>query len=179
MRVLIALAGMVLAASSWACGGMDQPPTTEALADSADQIGWGLNTIMTNDGVQRMRLLADSAYFYDGSQRYRLFGVDVTFYSPEGRETSHLVARAGTYNLRTKDMEARDDVVVTTPDGRRLETSILQYDHAKDLIVGPARFHWTTEDQDVVGEGFTSDPELKDVRTQRVRGDLGTVKVDK
>ena len=178
MRVPVLIA-VVLVLGASACGGMDQPPVTGSAADTVDQIGYGVTTILTNAGVQRMRLVADSAYAYEGPQRHELFGVDVIFYSPEGQETSHLVARRGTYHWRSGDMEARDDVVVTTPDGRRLETSILQYKRKDDRIIGPARFHWTTQDQDVIGEGFTADPELKDVRTQRVRGDLGTVKVDK
>jgi LPS export ABC transporter protein LptC len=173
------LVGVVILAVATACGGMDQPPVTTVTADSVDQIGYGVTTILKNDGIRRMLLKTDSAYAYEGAQRHELFGVDVIFYSPEGRETSHLVSRRGTYHWRSGDMEARDDVVVTTPDGRRLETSILQYKHQTDRIIGPARFHWTTQDQDVIGEGFTADPELKDVRTQRVRGDLGTVKVDK
>jgi LPS export ABC transporter protein LptC len=178
MRPAAVLVGMVALAAG-ACGGMDQPPTTGAAADSVDQIGYGVTTILTDAGVQRMRLRADSAYAYEGPQRHELFGVDVIFYSPEGRETSHLVARRGTYEWRSGDMTARDDVVVTTPEGARLETSILQYRRKDDLIIGSARFHWTTKDQNVVGEGFTSDPELKNVQTQRARGALGPVRVDK
>jgi LPS export ABC transporter protein LptC len=164
---------------AWGCHGMDAPPTVGSTADSVDQIGYGVVTFLTNDGVRRMQLQADSAYAYEGPQRHHLFGINVTFYSPEGRETSHLVARTGTYEWRTGNMEARDDVVVTTPDGRRLETSILQYDRKRDLIIGPAQFHWTTSDQNVVGDGFESDPELKNVQTRHVRGALGPVRVDK
>jgi len=164
---------------SWGCHGVEAPPTVGGTADSVDQIGYGVDTYLTNDGVRRMRLRADSAYAYEGPQRHFMFGVDVIFYSPEGRETSHLVARTGTYEWRTGNMEARDNVVVTTPDGRRLETSILEYDRAKDLIIGPAQFHWVTRDQDVLGDGFTSDPDLKNVQTERVRGALGPVRVDK
>jgi LPS export ABC transporter protein LptC len=164
---------------SWGCHGVETPPTVGGTADSVDQIGFGLDTYLTNDGIRRMRLRADSTYGYEASQRYLMFGVDVIFYSPEGRETSHLVARTGTYEWRSGNMEARDDVVVTTPDGRRLETSILQYNRTQDLIVGPAQFHWVTPDQDVHGDGFTSDPELKNVQTQRVRGTLGPVRVDR
>jgi hypothetical protein len=69
--------------------------------------------------------------------------------------------------------------VTISPDGRRLETSILQYDRATDQIVGPAAFRWRTPDQDVEGEGFTTDPELRNVQTTRARGALGRVPVDR
>jgi hypothetical protein len=75
-------------------------------------------------------------------------------------------------------MEARGEVVTISPDGRRLETSILQYDRATDRIVGPADFRWRTPEQDVEGEGFTTDPELRNVQTTRLRGTLGRVPVD-
>jgi LPS export ABC transporter protein LptC len=161
-----------------ACGGLEQPPTARTGADSADQVGYGVTHILTADGVRRMRLVADSAYAYLGPQRHELFGITVTFYAPNGVETSTLTAREGTYEWRSGNMEARGDVVTISPDGRRLETSILQYDRATDQIVGPAAFRWRTPDQDVEGEGFTTDPELRNVQTTRARGALGPVRVD-
>jgi len=177
VRPLLGVVGL-LGIAAMACGGMEQPPTARTDADSADQVGYGVTHILTADGVRRMRLEADSAYAYAGPQRHELFGVKVTFYSPNGVETSTLTAREGTYEWRSGNMEARGDVVTLSPDGRRLETSILQYDRQRDLIIGPAEFHWTTPDQDVVGEGFTTDPELRNVQTTRARGALGRVPVD-
>jgi LPS export ABC transporter protein LptC len=171
----VALMGLLVAG----CGQLDQPPTMTTSADSADQVAYGVTHILTNDGVRRMRLQADSVYAFTGPQRHRLFGIRVTFYSPDGVVTSTLTAKEGTYDWRTGNMEARGDVVTVTPDGRRLETSILQYDRASDRIIGPARFHWTAGTQDVVGDGFTSDPELKNVQTTRARGVLGPVQIEK
>jgi hypothetical protein len=125
-----------------------------------------------------MRLVADSAYAYLGPQRHELFGLTVTFYSPDGVETSTLTARDGTYDWRTGNMEARGDVVTVTPEGNRLETSVLRYERDRDLIVGPAAFRWRTPEQDVEGEAFTSDPELRNVQTTRARGALGRVPID-
>jgi len=173
--VALALAGLLAAG----CAQIDQPPTTETNAEAADQVAYGVTHILTNDGLRRMLLEADSVYAFTGPQRHQLFGIHVTFYSPEGAVTSTLTAKAGTYEWRTGNMEARGDVVTVTPDGRRLETSVLQYDRALDRIVGPEAFHWTTATQDVVGDGFTSDPELKNVQTTRARGVLGPVQIEK
>jgi LPS export ABC transporter protein LptC len=178
MRAVPGLAGIVIVAAA-ACSGMEQPPTTRTDADSADQVGYGVTHILTADGVRRMRLVADSVYAYLGPQRHDLFGITVTFYAPNGVETSTLTAREGTYDWRSGNMEARGDVVTISPDGRRLETSVLQYDRAQDLIVGPAAFRWRTPTQDVRGEGFTTDPELRNVQTTRVSGALGPVRVDR
>jgi len=175
-RFGLALAAVLVAAG---CSNLEQPPTVMAAADSADQVGYGMDVILTSDGVRRMRLVADSVYAYTGPQRHQLFGITVTFYSPTGAETSTLTAREGTYDWRTGNMEARGDVVTLSPDGRRLETEMLQYERSTDRIVGPVRFRWTTPDQDVVGEAFTSDPELRNVQTVRARGLLGPVDIER
>jgi LPS export ABC transporter protein LptC len=161
-----------------ACSSLDQPPTTATAADSADQIGYGVLHYMTTDGVRRLKLEADSAYMYERSQRHKLFGITVTFYSPEGRETSTLTARDGNYDWRTGDMEARGDVVVVSPDRRRLETTLLRYNRTTDRIVGPEPFVWVTPEQRVEGDAFTSDPELRNVETTRARGDIGRVRIE-
>jgi len=161
-----------------ACSGMEQPPTARTGADSADQVGYGVTHFLTSDGVRRMRLEADSVYAYLGPQRHELFGITVTFYDPNGVETSTLTAREGTYDWRSGNMEARGDVVTISPDGRRLETSVLQYDRSRDRIIGPAAFRWTTPEQDMEGEGFTTDPELRNIETNQARGALGRVRVD-
>jgi LPS export ABC transporter protein LptC len=162
-----------------ACSSMDQPPTTIATADSADQIGYGVTNVLTADGIRRMRLEADSAYAFFGSQRHLLFGLRVTFYAPDGRETSALTAHEGTYDWRSGNMEARGDVVAVSPDGRRLETSVLRYDRNADRIVGPDHFVWTTPEQRVEGDAFTSDPDLRNVQTTRARGAVGRVQIEK
>jgi LPS export ABC transporter protein LptC len=161
-----------------ACSNLEQPPTTASAADSADQIGYGVLHYMTSDGVRRLKLEADSAYMYERSQRHTLFGIRVTFYSPEGRETSTLTARDGAYDWRTGDMDARGDVVVVTPDRRRLETQTLIYNRAADRIRGPEPFVWITPEQRVEGASFTSDPEIRNVETQGIRGEVGRVRID-
>lgn len=177
MRTACGMLGVVVLAGA-ACSGMEQPPTVRTGADSADHVGYGMTHFLTANGIRRMRLEADSAYAYFGPQRHDLFGITVTFYDPNGHETSTLTADEGTYDWRTGNMEARGNVVTISPDGRRLDTSVLQYDRARDLIVGPAAFRWRTPEQDVEGEGFTTDPELRNVQTDRARGAIGRVRVD-
>jgi LPS export ABC transporter protein LptC len=162
-----------------ACSGSEPPPTTVTAADSADQIGYGVTHYLTVDGLRRMRLVADSVYAYFGPQRHRLFGLRVTFYSPDGKETSTLTARDGTYDWRTGDMEARGDVVAVSPDGRRLTTSVLRYERSTDQINGPEPFVWTTPEQRVEGDAFTSDPDLRNVQTTRARGAVGRVQIER
>lgn len=169
---------LALGLAGGACSGLEQPPTTATAADSADQIGFGLLHYMTSDGVRRLRLEADSAYMYERTQRHALFGIRVTFYSPDGRETSTLTGNEGQYDWRTGDMEARGNVVVVSPDSRRLETTVLRYERATNRIIGPEPFVWITPEQRVEGDAFVSDPEIRNVETTRARGDIGRVRID-
>ncbi len=151
------------------CGGTETPTFTLSTADSADQVFFGLEHNLTLDGVLRANVRADTAYFYQETQRADLKGVEVIFYSPTGQETSRLTSREGSYDWRTGNMEARGDVVAVTPDGRRLTTSILRYDRASNRIAGPAPFVFDAPDRHLEGDGFTSDPDFRNVVTTRPR----------
>lgn len=165
---LAALGPMALVA----CGGMDTPPTMTVVNDSADQVLYGLKHNLTSDGVLRAHLEADTAYFYQASQRADLRGVKVIFYSPDGVQTSTLTSDSGTYDWRTGDMEARGNVVAVTPDKRRLTTSVLHYNRGSDQISGPNAFVFDAPDRHLEGESFTSDPEFKNVVTKKPRRGL-------
>jgi LPS export ABC transporter protein LptC len=165
VSLALGLAVMALAA----CGGMDTPPTMTTVNDSADQVLYGLKHNLTADGVLRAHLEADTAYFYQVSQRADLRGVTVIFYSPQGVQTSTLTSDSGTYDWRTGNMEARGKVVAVTPDHRRLTTSVLRYDRRSDQISGPNTFVFDAPDRHLEGESFTSDPEFKNVVATKPR----------
>ncbi len=170
-----------VAAGVWgglACSVDPQPVVTVAAADSADQVVYGLDHRVTVDGLLRAIVEADTAYFYQNTQTADLIGVHVIFHSPQGAETSSLTAIEGTYEWRTGDMEARGDVVAVTPDGRRLTTSALSYGRRRDQIVSPEPFVFTAPGRHLEGEGFTSDPDFRNVVTTRPRrGTLGEVEL--
>jgi len=170
---LVWVYGLFVAAA--ACSSVDQPPMATTGADSADQVIVGLTHYLTVDGIRRARLEADTAYFFQGAQTAEMLNLKVTFYSPQGAETSTLTSREGTYRWRTQDMEARIDVVAVTPDGRRLMTSRLQYDRTTDKIIGPEPYTFVTPDREGSGESFISDPDFREVTTTRARGAVGRV----
>jgi len=158
-----------LAAVALACAGADTPPTTVAAADTADQVFFGLQHNLTLDGVLRARLEADTAHFFQASQRAELQRLRVVFYSPQGQQTSRLTSEAGTYDWRTGNMQARGTVVAVTPDGRRLRTSVLEYDRTRDRLSGPASFVFDAPDRHLEGESFEADPDFRNVVTTRPR----------
>jgi len=174
---LVLLAAGVAGLAGLACRDSELPPTTISAADSADQTFFGMTTSVTVNGVRRVQLHADTAYYFENRQVADLHGVHVTFFGPEGEQTSSLTADSGTYNSRTGDMEAIGNVVGVTPDGRRLTTSVLDYSRSTDRVSGPASFVFVTPDQHLEGDGFTADPDFRNVETKKPRGNLGRVEL--
>jgi LPS export ABC transporter protein LptC len=172
------LVGVALAAAGWGCGGPERPPTAASAADTADQVVFGLNHQLTMDGVLRTRVQADTAYFYQMSQKVLMRHIKVTFYSLEGTETSTLTGDGGVYEWRTGNMEARGNVVAVTPDHRKLTTSVLNYQRDSQSIVGPEAFVFDSPERHLEGDGFTSDPDFKNVVTRKPkRGTIGKVEL--
>jgi len=70
-------------------------------------------------------------------------------------------------------MEAKGDVVVVSPDGRRLATSVLRYDNASNLIMTDQHFTFDRGEEHLEGNSFRSDPDFKNIVTDRPRGVTG------
>ncbi|MFQ6046114.1 MAG: LPS export ABC transporter periplasmic protein LptC [Gemmatimonadales bacterium] len=155
------------------CGKAAEPPTELAAPDSVDQVLFGVRHQLTENGVLRGYLEADTVFVYEGVTA-DLFGVKVDFMSARGSVSSTVTSLTGKYDFRSGDMEAHGNVVATTPDGRRLTTSVLKYDGRRHEISGPEAFHFTGPDGELEGDGFVADPEFRNVVTERPR--KGTVR---
>jgi LPS export ABC transporter protein LptC len=168
---LLALPGALFA--SLACRDQGRPTAFITPADSADQVMYGMQHYVTEDGVRRARVRADTAYFYSATQTADLHSVHITFYDAAGAETSTLTSRQGTYHWRTGDMEAHGNVVVVTTDGRTLHSDALHYSQAKSEVTSDGPFIFDGPNRHVEGEGFTSDPDFKNVVAKHPKGTGG------
>ncbi len=168
-----------------ACTGDGTAPprvSGSAMADSADQMMYGISTLLTDRGVLNAELEGDTAFFFDENTRIELRVVKLTFYTRTGERNSVLTGKEGTYNTRQSRMEARGNVVVVTEDGRRLTTEQLRYDQIRNEISSDSAFVLTEPGRRLEGVGFTSDPNMNNVRVHRLiegqgavsTGDLGT-----
>ncbi|HYT05210.1 MAG TPA: LPS export ABC transporter periplasmic protein LptC [Gemmatimonadales bacterium] len=156
-----------------ACDTGVKPTATITAADSADQVLFKMSHYVTDDGIQRAHVLADTAYFYTPSQTAELRNVHITFYDPRGAATSTLTSREGTYHWRTGAMEARVNVVVVRTDGATLRTEVIRYDQAKNQVSSDKPFVFDEPSRHIEGEGFTSDPDFKIVTAIRPKGTGG------
>lgn len=175
---LVTMAAMLAVASSSACTEKTAPPVVRksALADSADQVMFGAHFNLTDKGLARAEMLADTAYFFDDNTRIELRNIETTFYTTSGARDAYLTAERGTYNNRSGMMIARGDVVVTTEEGRRLTTPHLKYDQAMNEISSDSAFVLTEPGRRVEGIGFKSDPNMQNVQILKTKsGSTGTV----
>jgi len=151
---------------SAACSSKKEPPVAahSPLADSADQVMYGARFRMTEGGLERAQLEADTAYFFDDNTRVELEKVHTTFFTATGAKDAVLTSKHGTYNTRTSNMIARKNVVVVTEDGRRLTTPELIYNQQKNEISSDSAFVMTEPNRRLEGIGFRSDPNMKNIQ---------------
>lgn len=150
-----------------------KPTTTVQAPDSADQVLEGFSHYVTFGGVRRSRVEADTAYFFESTQITDLRHVKVIFYDLKGEEGSTLTARRGDYRWQDGSMEAKDSVKVVNPDGRTLRTQRLKYDNATNTISTDVPFTFDRGEEHLEGNSFKSDPDFKNVVTDRPRGVAG------
>jgi LPS export ABC transporter protein LptC len=157
-----------------ACKSGTPVTATQVVLDSADQVLIGMTHYVTEAGIQRARVRADTAYFFSGTQRAELRNVHVTFYDATGSPTSTLTAREGTQYWRTGDMEARGNVVlIRGKDGATMRTEAMRYSQAKNEVTSDYAFTFDSPTQHLRGIGFTSDPEFRNVQTKNLSGTGG------
>lgn len=163
-----------LAAGLAACEETGVKPTTTVQAtDSADQVLEGFSHYVTKDGVRRTRVEADTAFFYESTQVTQLKKIRVVFFDARGAEGSTLTAKTGTYRWQDGSMEANGRVLVVSPDGRRLATETLKYDNAANTISTNVHFTFDRGAEHLEGNSFRSDPDFRNVVTDRPRGTAG------
>lgn len=178
-RVELIVAVTVLGASVIAgCNRKTAPPVAarSALADSADQVMFGTKFNLTDNGLARAQLEADSAFFFDDNTRIEMRNVATTFFTTSGARDAYLTSKRGTYNSRMGTMIARDSVVVVTEEGRRLVTNELKYDQQVNEVSTDKAFLLTEPGRSLEGVGFRSDPNMQNVRILKTReGSMGAV----
>ena len=133
----------------------------------------GFSHYVTKDGIRRSRVEADTAFFYENTQVTQLKKIRVVFFDVQGEESSTLTAKRGTYRWQDGSMEANGNVVVVSPDGRRLATESLKYDNAANQISTNVHFTFDRGTEHLEGNSFRSDPDFKNVVTDRPRGTAG------
>ncbi|HEY2163961.1 MAG TPA: hypothetical protein VGH04_08225, partial [Gemmatimonadaceae bacterium] len=137
MRNLALLASFATAAlTAGACNNAKQPPVTggASVADSADQVLFSANFLLTTNGVQRGDLTADTAFVLEESTRFDLRHPYVKFTSETGAPEGTMEAKHGVYSTRTQILEGWGGVLVKLVDGRTLRSPHVVYNQISHVM---------------------------------------------
>ena len=170
-RRVLALAG--LAGIAGCGGGGGHPTATVQAPDSADQVLVGFSHYLTDDGIRRSRVEADTALFFEDTQLTMLRHVRAVFYDKTGVEASTLSADSAAYRWQDGSMNAGGHVLLVAPDGRRLQTSRIRYEQPTNQIMTDQHFILDRGSEHLEGDGFRADPDFKNVAVSKPRGVAG------
>lgn len=166
--VLVVLVGVVSLAG---CRKATQPPVVgDAVADSAEQViydGWFL---LTNAGVKRGELHADTMYVFNDQSRFLLRHINGKFNTETGAPNGTVKGDRGTYDRRTQVLEGFGNVEIVSTDGRRLKSNHLRYAQVQNQVSSDSAYTLVRGSEIQRGIGFISDPNLTVFRCLRACG---------
>jgi LPS export ABC transporter protein LptC len=165
--VLVLAAAMATAAGCSRRGNVPPVSTRASLADSAEQVMLNVRSLLTDHGVERGEMFADSAYVFDDNTRFELRKVRATFNTATGVKDGTMNADRGRYNLRQQQLDGFGNVVVTTNDGKRLTSPHLRYNQATNEVSSDTSFTMVEPGRTLSGIGFHSDPQLNHMTVLR------------
>lgn len=177
MRSLAPLAIAVFAGLAVACADTSQvvqDSVPGSMLDSADQIAFGSRTLVTDAGLLRAEIFADTTFFLDENTRVEMRVVQGVFFNAQGSKDATLTSARGKYLSRGSVLEAWGNVIVTSVDGRVLKSPMLRFDSQQNQITSDSAFVLTDPDgKEMRGIGFDADPNLNVVRVRRVQSSRG------
>lgn len=181
-RPLWGVAVAFVVVSGAACSKVDQSGATFAtgtLLDSAEQVAFGSRTLVTDAGLLRAEIFADTTLFLEQNARIAMRGVQGVFFNAQGSKDATITSHRANYDSRNGNLDAWGNVIVTSVDGRVLKSSMLRFDSRMNQIMSDSSFVLTEPDgKEVRGVGFRADPNLEVITVLRLnRGRGGTVDV--
>ena len=171
-RIWLAIIGVCASAAVAACRDTNQPRVGQHLgpADTAEQIGYGVRTLLSGNGVQRGELQADTMYVYNDQTKFDFRNARVKFNTETGAPNGTMRADHGIYDTRTQILEGFGNVVVTTLDGKKLTSPHLKFNQLANEVSSDTTFALKAGDREQRGIGFTADPNLTHFKCLRMCG---------
>jgi len=165
---LVAIAGV----AAGACADGKTPPVVSgpSVADSADQVLFGVRTLLTTRGVQRGELTADTAYVLDDQTRFDLRNAHAKFTTETGLPQGTMEGNRAVYSQRTQILEGWGNVIVKLVDGRTLKSPHVTYNQVTHMITSDTSYTITGSKGTQYGIGLTSDQAFKQFKCLRSCG---------
>jgi len=170
---LVALA-LVAAGACTRDGAAPPVRTGPTLADSAEQVMFDVRALLTDHGVQRGEMFADTAYVFEDQTRFDLRNVRATFNTSTGVKDGVMSADRGRYSTRDLTLEGFGNVVIVTNEGRRLTSPHIKYVQTANEVSSDTNFTLVEPGRTVTGIGFRADPQLTRINILRNLGGGGS-----
>jgi LPS export ABC transporter protein LptC len=175
-RLLVVAAAMLVAAS--ACQKVGSAPPVKrgrSMADSAEQVMLHVRSLLTDHGVQRGEMFADTAYVFDDNTRFELRKVTATFNTTTGAKDGVMSADRGRYSMREQVLEGFGNVIIVTNEGKRLTSPHLKYLQGINEVSSDSAFTLVEPGRNLSGIGFKADPQLTRVQVLRAGKGRGSL----
>jgi LPS export ABC transporter protein LptC len=170
-RVWLAAAALLVLVACRKQGAAPPVKRGTTMADSAEQVMLGVRMLLTDRGVQRGELFADTAYVFDDQTRFELRKVRATFNTSTGTKDGVLSSDRGLYTQRESKLEGFGNVVIVTTEGKRLTSPHMRYLQAQNEVSSDSAFTLVEPGRSLSGIGFRADPQL--TRVQILRSGTG------
>jgi LPS export ABC transporter protein LptC len=161
--VLTGVVAIVVIVALSSCRKATKPPVVggPSFADSADQILFDVRSAMTETGVKRGDMFADTIFVFRDQSYFVMRRIRANFNTETGAPNGTLRGDRGTYDLRSQTLEGYGNVVVTSTTGDRLNSNHLKYHQPSNQISSDSAYRLVRADKVQTGVGFTTDPNLK------------------
>jgi LPS export ABC transporter protein LptC len=175
-RIAITIVTVSAVAAAGACTETKGPPVSpKSDADTAEQVGFGVRTLLTANGVQKGELHADTMYVYNDQTKFDFRNARVKFNTETGAPNGTMRADRGIYDTRTQILEGFGNVVVTTLDGKKLTSPHLKFNQLVNEVASDTTFQMVAGNRTQSGVGFKTDPNLSRFTCLRSCRTTGTV----
>jgi LPS export ABC transporter protein LptC len=162
------------AALASGCASGPSAPTAGQMEADASQVTYAMNMKMSEDGVLKADLNADTAITRVGETRTELKGVKLTFFNP-GRPPGNLTSKTGEYDQASGAMIARGGVVLVIPGEkgmRTIKSEELHWDQKGDRVWSTVATSMTEEGKVLYTQGFTSNTAFTNVQGTNARTNM-------
>ena len=163
-----------------ACGRQPSGPVASAGFRTlpADQVIVGFQQFVTQNGKNQAVLNGDTAYVYEDSSVAKVRRLNLTLYNEQGQVSAKLTADSGNVNTFSRAMIAYGNVVlVTQPEGRRIETEQLHYDPQAHRVWSNVKTVQHHQGGVLTGTGFEADDKFYNVRISNARSSGGGFRI--
>lgn len=128
----------------------------------------------SDNGMVRIKAMGKTVTRHATEKPYLEFsdGMTLIFFSEAGDTQSTLNARYATAVENSKEMTARDSVVVINQKGERLDTDELIWDEEKKIIYSNSFVKITTPDEILFGNGMTANENFTDYVIKHISGKI-------